>query len=716
MTIETSSVPEASSAFLDPTKPISERVEDLVSRLTLEEKISQMLNACPGIPRLGIPAYDYWSEAQHGIARNGRATVFPQTIGMAATWDRDLIFRVANAISDEGRAKYHETLRRKGYTRVYQGLSFCTPNINLFRDPRWGRGQESWGEDPFLIGELAASFVKGMQGDNPIYLKTVACAKHYAVHSGPEKLRHSFNAKVSLRDLYSTYLPAFKKLVTEAKVQTVMGAYNRTNDEACCASQLLLNKILRQEWGFTGHVTADCTALTDIHQNHKLTKDAAESAALALKAGCDISCWCTYDHLGESIERGLITEKDIDRSLSRTLTTRFKLGIFDPQEMVPYSSTPMSVVGCKEHRDLAYLTAAESVVLLKNKNNLLPLSDKIQSMLVVGPNAGSIEVLIGNYFGMNSSMSTFVEGIAGRLPEGVAMEFMPGCMLAHPKRVENDYSLLFAGSVDVIIAFVGLSPLLEGEEGEAILSDNGDRKDIRLPENQVNYLRKLASTGSKIVLVLSGGSAIALDGLEEIIDAIVFVWYPGQEGGRAVANVLFGDHSPSGKLPVTFPKSIDQLPPFEDYDMAGRTYRFSREEPLFPFGFGLSYTTFQYSELTLDRYSIKAGQSVQACLTLTNTGNVDADEVVQFYLSDLDASVPVPLYNLIGFERISLKAGESKKVCFVVIPEMMMLFDEEGKQYLEPGCFRLTIGGSSPSDRSIELGCSIPVIAQFNVE
>ncbi len=368
-----SNSPSPQPVYLDPSRPITERVQDLLSHLTLEEKISQMVNGCPGIPRLGIPAYDYWSEALHGVARNGRATVFPQVIGMASTWDSELILRVATAISDEGRAKFHETMRRKGHTNLYQGLTFWSPTVNIFRDPRWGRGQETWGEDPYLTGEMASAFVHGLQGDHPKYMKAAACAKHYAVHSGPEKDRHTFNAKVSLRDLNATYLPAFKKLVTEAKVEAVMGAYNRTNGEACCASPFLLEKTFRQEWGFAGHVTSDCTALTDLHQGHKLTKDVVESAALALKAGCDISCMCTYDHLAESIERGLCSEADVDRALGRTLATRFKLGLFDPQELVPYSGIPMSVVNSPEHRQLAYEAAVKSVVLLKNKNGILPI-------------------------------------------------------------------------------------------------------------------------------------------------------------------------------------------------------------------------------------------------------------------------------------------------------------------------------------------------------
>lgn len=707
---------ETNCAYLDPALPIPERVKDLLGRMTLEEKIQQMNHPTLSVPRLGIPPYNYWSEALHGVARNGRATVFPQAIGMAATWNRELIQRVASAIGDEARAKHHETVRRKGFSDIYQGLTFWSPNVNIFRDPRWGRGQETWGEDPFLTGEMGAAFVRGLQGDHPKYMKAAACAKHYAVHSGPEKDRHTFNAVVSKRDLYGTYLPAFKKLVTEAKVEAVMGAYNRTLGAPCCASQLLLVDILRGEWGFDGHVVSDCGALSDIHNNHKFTQNAVETAALAIKMGCDIGCDHVYDELGNAVQRGLLTEADIDRSLGRTLTTRFRLGMFDPPEMVPYTSIPMSVVGCQAHRDLAYQTALQSVVLLKNKNGILPLGDKVKSILVVGPNATSMEILLGNYYGMNDQMVTLLEGLIGRLPGGVKLEYRPGCLLAHPTKTAQDWSVFEAASSDVTIACMGISPMMEGEEGDAILSDsNGDREQIGLPEVQVKYLKELASRGAKVVLVLAGGSPIALGEIADMVHAILFVWYPGQEGGRAVADLLFGDASPSGKLPITFPKSLDQLPPFDDYNMAGRTYRYMQAEPLYPFGFGLSYTTFRYSDLKLAKDRLPSGESLPVRLTLTNTGSVEAEEVVQFYLSDLEASVPVPQHSLIGFQRVRLAAGQSQELEFSLTPEMMMLFDGDGKQRLEPGEFRLIVGGCSPGKRGQVLGAPEPVSAKFRV-
>lgn len=709
-------------AYRDTTRPIDERVRDLISRMTLAEKISQMDHPAAAIPRLGMPAYNYWNEALHGVARNGRATVFPQAIGMAATWDTDLVLRIASAIGDEGRAKYHETLRRNGETGLYQGLTFWSPNVNIFRDPRWGRGQETWGEDPYLTGEMGAAFVRGLQvGDPqpgnhpPKYLKAAACAKHFAVHSGPEKDRHVFNARVSARDLHATYLPAFKKLVTEANVEAVMGAYNRTNDEPCCASQLLLVDILRGEWGFGGHVVSDCGALSDLHQNHKVTRDAAESAALALRKGCDLGCDCVYDDLGKAIARGLITEADIDRSLARTLTTRFKLGMFDPPERVPFASAPLSVIDCAAHRALAYEAAAKSIVLLKNKDNILPIDPTVRRIMVVGPNATNLDVLHGNYCGLNDSMSTLLEGIVGRVPEGINVEYRPGCALNQPTTNPLDRTVMKAAQADVTIACMGLSPWMEGEEGDAILAVGGDRSDITLPANQVEFVKRLVAAGANVVLVLTGGSPIALGELADMADAIVFVWYPGQEGGNAVADVLFGQVAPSGKLPLTFPQSLAQLPPFEDYSMAGRTYRYSTVEPLYPFGFGLSYTRFAYSDLQIAPETIRTGDPLRFRVTLTNAGTVAADEVAQIYLSDLASSVPVPLCTLIGFQRVRVAPGESKPLEFTVTPEMMMLVDDEGKHRLEPGQFRLTAGGCSPNARGVALNAPEPVSKVFTV-
>ena len=704
-------------SYLDQSLPFVVRVKKLVGQLSLEEKVGLMSHPAKGIPRLNIPAYNYWSEALHGVARNGRATVFPQAIGMAATWDKELIFKVATAISDEGRVKYHTALKRNGYTDQYQGLNFWSPNVNIFRDPRWGRGQETWGEDPFLTGEMASAFVKGLQGDDPKYLKTAACAKHFAVHSGPEKDRHTFNAIVTKRELYDTYLPAFKKLVQEADVEAVMGAYNRTLGEVCCASKLLIEDILRDEWHFKGHYVSDCWALSDFHLHHKVTKDAPESAALAIKRGCDLGCDHVFDEIPEAIQRGLITEEDVDHALERSLLSRFKLGMFDPPEAVPFTSIPEDVVSCKKHRELAYQTAVESLVLLKNKDHILPIKPSTKKIFVTGPNATSTEVLLGNYYGFNEEMITFLEGFAGRIPEGMGMEYTTGAMLKHDREIKETWAPGMAQSSDLAIVCGGFSSFLEGEEGESLLSpQDGDRESISLPASQINYIKELSLYGTKIVLVLTGGSPIALGEVEELVDAIIFVWYPGMEGGRAVADVLFGDSSPSGRLPLTFPKSLEQLPPFDDYTMDNRTYRYTKEEPLYPFGFGLSYSQFEYADLQLEKQTISMNDSLDVNLTVKNSGDRPAAEVVQFYLTDKEASTIVPLHHLIGFKRIMIAAGETQTVTFTITPEMMSFFNDDGKLTLEPGEFRLEVGGCSPGKRGQELGASQPVSAVFTIE
>jgi beta-glucosidase len=703
----------ANPAYLDPDLPFSVRVQDLLSRLTLNEKLKQFNHSADGIPRLGMAPYNFWGEGLHGVGRNGRATVFPQAIGMSATWNPVLVKAIASAIGDEGRAKFHETLRTKGKTDLYQGLTFWSPNINIFRDPRWGRGQETWGEDPFLTGEMGMAYVQGLQGDDPKYLKVAACAKHFAVYSGPEKLRHSFNAEVSRLDLYATYLPAFKKLVSEAKVEAVMGAYNRVLGEPACASKLLLQDILRGEWGFTGHVVSDCWALSDIHGGHHYTAGPIETAALAIKNGLDLSCGCTFEHLGEALKKGLISQADIDLALSRVLTTRFKLGMFDPPDRVPYAATPMSVVGSKKHRDLAYRAALQSAVLLKNRNKVLPIGPQVNSIFVTGPAAASLDVLLGNYYGINDQMTTLIEGIVGRMPEGIKLEYRPGCMWTQESAIPFNQAENEAIGADLTILCAGTSPLMEGEENESILTaENGDRAQIELPAVQQKFIRRLAEQGARIVLILTGGSPLALGEIADMVEAILFVWYPGQEGGRAVASLLFGDNSPSGKLTVTFPKATIDLPPFEDYNMSGRTYRYSTHEPLFPFGFGLSYSRFEYQDLKIIPPKDPT-TGFRVVVTLKNVGSVAADEVVQLYLSPIETRLPTPLNQLIAFQRISLKAGQVKAIHFNVTPEMIMLFDEDGQQKLEPGKFLITAGGCSPSARGVELGAPQPVSKEF---
>ena len=701
-----------SEIYKDPSQTIEKRVADLISRMTLEEKASQMLHEAKAVERLGIPEYNWWNECLHGVARAGRATVFPQAIGMAATFDTDLLFRVATTISDEARAKYHAAVAA-GNRGHYRGLTFWTPNVNIFRDPRWGRGQETYGEDPFLTAQLGVAFVKGLQGDDPKYMKAAACAKHYAVHSGPEADRHHFDAVVSQKDLYETYLPAFKALV-EVEVEAVMGAYNRTLGEPCCGSQLLLVDILRKAWNFQGHVVSDCWAIRDFHENHKVTSRPEESVALAVNKGCDVNCGCTCEFLVKAVQEGLLDESTVDESLTRLFSTRFKLGMFDPQENVSFSKISMDVVNCEDHRKLARETAVKSIVLLKNENNLLPLKKGPKKILLAGPNAANVSVLLGNYYGLSDKLVTVLEGVAGKLDEATNIEYRTGCLLKGNSLEAKNWTFHEAENADVIIAAFGLDPSLEGEEGDAIASDEtGDRSDIRLPQGQEEFLRQLKASGTPVVLVLAGGSPIAFP--EDIADAILFMWYPGEEGGNAVSDILFGDASPSGKLPLTFPKSIDQLPPYEDYTMRGRTYRYMREEPLFPFGFGLSYTQFSYDSIQLSSSTINKGGSLEVEVSVTNTGNRKAEEVVQLYLSDLEASVDVPLYALKGFCRINLEAKERTSVKFTVTLEMMELVDQDGKSVLEPGEFKITIGGSSPGKRSEDLGAPTPVEAVFTV-
>jgi len=691
--------------YKDPAKPIDQRVEDLISRMTLAEKVSQSMYKSPAIERLDVPKYVWWNESLHGVARAGRATVFPQAIGLAATFDPELIFRVGDAISDEARAKHHGFVKR-GMRVPYGGLTFWSPNINIFRDPRWGRGQETYGEDPFLTGRMGAEFVRGIQGDHRQYLKAAACAKHYAVHSGPEGDRHHFNAVVSPKDLHETYLPAFKALV-DAGVESVMCAYNRTNDQACCGSELLMVEILRRQWAFKGHVVSDCWALEDFHTGHNITENSAESAALAMNKGCNLNCGSTYPALIEAVEQGLVTEDTIDKSLAILLRTRFKLGLFDDERANPYASISEDVIGCEEHTRLAREAAQKSIVLLKNKNNILPLKKDLKFISIVGPNAGNIDVLLGNYHGVNSNMVTAFEGVVGKIGKTTLARYRYGCLLDRENPNPIDWTTGIAKVSDVTIAFMGMSTLLEGEEGEAISSYyRGDRREIALPKNQVDFVKKLCKYGKPVVLVLFGGSPVAIPELHELVDAVLFVWYPGQQGGNAIADVLFGDVCPSGRLPITFPVSLEQLGDYDDYSMAGRTYRYMTQSPLYPFGFGLSYTTFAYSELRLNESSISRGDSVTAKFKVTNSGDVFGQEVVQLYISDLNASVEVPLYALKDIKRVELKPGQSKRVEFTITPEMMELIDSRGRARLEAGEFKVWIGGSSPAERSRELGAA----------
>jgi beta-glucosidase len=705
---------EEQPVFRQPDKSWEERIEDLLGRMTLEEKISQMLYASSSIGRLGISEYNWWNEALHGVARAGVATIFPQAIGLGASFNKALLHEVASVIATEGRAKYNAA-RKHEDRGIYKGITFWSPNINIFRDPRWGRGQETYGEDPYLTGRLGVAFIKGLQGDNPRYLKSAACAKHFAVHSGPELLRHQFDAVVSQKDLRETYLPAFKDAVKEAKVEAVMGAYNRVNGEPACASPELLQKILREEWGFEGHVVSDCGAIKDIYADHKVVDTPAEAAALAVNSGCDLNCGWVFEHLQEAVEQGLIAEETIDQAVRRLLRTRFRLGMFDPEEMVPFNRIPYEVNDCEEHRLLARQTARESIVLLKNANSLLPLDkEKIKSIAVIGPNADSRDVLIGNYFGTASKYVPVLAGIQAAVSEDTRVYYAPGCDLTTTKvsswgrqpTAGFAEALTAAKHSDVVIMCMGISPRIEGEQGASAASDGGgDKLSLDLPGMQEELLKVIHATGKPIVLVLFNGSPVAVNWAQDNIPAIIEAWYPGQEGGNAIADVIFGDYNPGGRLPVTFPKSLDQVPDFEDYSMENRTYRYFNDTPLYPFGYGLSYTTFKYSHLKLEQAEVDAGSDfeVKVSVSVENTGSRTGDEVVQLYVKDVEASVRVPHWELRGFERVTLKPGEAAKVEFTLTRRQLALIDNDGRCILEPGKFAIYVGGQQPDARSAEL-------------
>jgi len=831
-------------AFEDPSLPLEERVNDLVARLTLEEKISQMGHEAPAVERLGIPAYNWWNECLHGVARAGLATVFPQSIGLAATWNTDLMFRVAGVISDEARAKHHEFVRR-GKRGIYQGLTFWSPNINLFRDPRWGRGMETYGEDPYLSGTMAVSFIEGLQGDHPRYLKLVATAKHYAVHSGPEPDRHTFDAVIDAAELRRSYLPHFEMAVGRGRAYSVMCAYNRFLGLPCCGSRLLLDDILRKEWGFEGYVVSDCGAVNDIYATHKVVPGPAEAAAMALEAGTDLNCGRTYRALLEAVRTNLVSEELIDLSVKRLFMARFRLGMFDPEESVPYAAIPYSVLDGPAHRALALEAARESLVLLKNQGRTLPLSKTLKSIAVIGPNADDVEALLGNYNGTPADPVTPLRGIKEKtgpvteiiyaagtdwaegipvltpVPEeylavsetasepGLKAEYFAGHDLkgsplfsridrrvsfdwwdeAPDQRLDDDdFGVRWSGylfppvsgeyylggegfnsfkifledellvsyngshqtnkvykkvvlekarpyplriefghragdalmhllwkkpasrelaeavgaaeKAEAVVLFLGLSPRLEGEEMDVPVEGfkGGDRLSLDLPRNQEELLQKVTSAAPRkpVVLVLLNGSALAINWAVGNVPAIIEAWYPGQAAGQAIADVLFGDYNPAGRLPVTFYKSIDDLPPFTDYRMAGKTYRFFRKEPLFPFGFGLSYSTFEYSGL-VGPQEIKVGESLELSFELENSGPLDGQEVIEVYLGRPGSRSPdEPLRWLAGYRRIFLKNGEKRTVTFTLTPDEMASIDGEGNKMLDAGDLEVWIGGREP--------------------
>jgi beta-glucosidase len=839
---QTPSAEAATPDYLNPRLPISRRVEDLVSRMTLEEKVAQMMNRAPAIERLGVPAYDWWNEALHGVAYAGNATVFPQAIGLGATWDEELIKSVASAISDEARAKYNEAVARDFRKRFY-GLTFWSPNINIFRDPRWGRGQETYGEDPYLTSRLGVAFVRGMQGDDPRYLKTIATPKHYAVHSGPESQRHTFDARPPERDLMDTYLPAFRAAIVEGKAGSVMCAYNSLNGEPLCASPRMLREILRREWGFTGYVVSDCDAVADIYNKHNFRKTPEEGVAVAVKTGTDLTCGYEYRALPAAIKQGLVNESEIDTAVKRLFEARFRLGLFDPPESVPYARIPFEANDSAVNRELAARAARESMVLLKNERGVLPLRKDLKRVAVIGPNADSLEVLLGNYHGIPSKWATPLEGIrrkvspqtrvayalgttltgeailpvpasalyttadksarglkgeyfdnkdlrgepvATRIDEQLDFEwftnapapqlptdnfsarwtgyFVPpasgtyqlgaraddgvrvflddrplvedwreGRLKTLTKAVEleagrayrlrveyyeryadataklvwgppglkesmREEALKTARESDVVVMALGLSPSLEGEEMEVKVKGfgGGDRTSLDLPEPQEDLLKAVVATGKPVVLVLINGSALAINWAQANVPAIVEAWYPGEEGGTALADVLFGDYNPAGRLPVTFYKSADDLPPFDDYRMQGRTYRYFKGAPLYPFGHGLSYTRFEYANLKLNSKRYETSRNVELSVDVRNAGAVAGDEVVQLYLTDVESSAPAPVRALKGVRRVRLAPGERRRVRFTLTPRDLTLVDGRGRRLLEPGEFRVSVGGKQP--------------------
>ena len=713
--------------FQDPDLPLDARVADLVSRLTLAEKAAQLLHEAPAVPRLGLPAYNWWNEALHGVARAGVATVFPQAIGLAAMWDVPTHHRVAEAISTEARAKHHEYVR-KGDRGLYKGLTFWSPNINLLRDPRWGRAQETYGECPYLTARLGVAFVRGLQGDDARYLKTVATPKHFAVHSGPELLRHGFDAVVSEKDLRESYLPAFEAAVVEGRAESVMAAYNRVNGEACAASERLLGQILRGEWGFGGYVVSDCWAISDLHAHHKLTPGPEASAALALAAGCDLNCGCTYQHLPAAIAAGLVSEAELDRALARLLRARFRLGLLDPPERVPYASIPYEANDGSVHRALAWDAAVRGMVLLKNSDGLLPLRRDLRNIAVIGPNANDPAVLLGNYAGETSHAVTPLDGVRAAVSDRTRVWYAQGCkrtgLATDGLRRDGNLSeaLSAAERADAVVLVLGLGADIEGEEGDAgggvaHPEDVGDRADLALPGLQQRLLEEVAALGKPTVLVVIAGSPVDLSWAAEhpSVGAILMAWYPGEEAGNALADTLFGAISPGGRLPVTFPRALADLPDFHSYAMKGRTYRYLEHEPLYPFGYGLSYARFRYTSLQISSPQIRLGDRVWVSATVTNTSPVAGDEVVQLYVRDLEASVPVPHHSLRGFTRLSLAPGASRRVTYELEADDLALVDEEGRRGVEPGRFRLFLGGSQPDARSVALTGQAPLSVELEV-
>lgn len=689
--------------FRNPNLPLEVRVKDLVSRLTLEEKVQLMQHNSPAVPRLGVPAYNWWNEALHGVARTTeKVTVFPQAIAMAATFNVEALQKMGDMTATEGRALFNEDLKAGKTGKGYRGLTYWTPNINIFRDPRWGRGQETYGEDPYLTARMGLAIVKGLEGNDPHYLKSVACAKHYAVHSGPEYNRHSFDARPSLFDLWDTYLPAFRTVVPT--VHGVMCAYNRLNGQPCCGNDPLLVDILRNQWKFDGYVTSDCGAINDFANHHKTHADDMVAASDAMLAGTDLECGNVYHLLVQGVNKGLHSEREINVSVSRLMTILFKIGMFDPANRDPYASIGREVVECDAHKQHAYRMAQESMVLLKNTKNLLPLkANKIKKIAIIGPNADNGNSQLANYYGTPSEIITPYKSLQKRLGDRVKIHYMKGVDFV--KKIEDAPSLskiaAEAGKNDVIIFVGGISADYEGEAGDAGTGGyagfaSGDRTTIKLPSVQTELLKELKKTGRPLIVVNMSGSVMSFEWESEHADALLQAWYGGQAAGDAIVDVLFGDYNPAGRMPLTTYKSDADLPPFEDYSMANRTYRYFQGEPRYPFGFGLSYTSFAYDQVECAS-AVKTGDQIQVSAMVKNTGKRDGDEVAQLYvIHPQNGNVRIPLCSLKGFHRIHLKAGEQQKVVFTLTPEDLALTEKQGNLVEKVGEVELFIGGGQP--------------------
>ncbi|MBZ4033866.1 glycoside hydrolase family 3 C-terminal domain-containing protein [Flavobacterium sp. 17A] len=707
--IAASTVKSQHQKWFDESLSFEKRVDLLLNAMTIDEKCGQFTSDTPAIPRLGVPEYNWWNEALHGVARNGKATIFPQGIAMGATFNPSLIKEVANAISDEARAKF-QVSKSIGNRGIYAGLTFWSPNINIFRDPRWGRGQETYGEDPFLTSKIGVAFVEGLQGKDPKYFKTTACAKHFAVHSGPEALRHSFNANPSKLDLYETYLPAFKSLVQEGKVQGIMGAYNAVYGDPANASKLLMDDILKKQWGFEGYIVSDCGALVDIMKGHKKVKTVEEAAALALKTGVNLNCGWVYKNIKSALDKGLITEELINERLKKLFLIRFQLGFFDKDESNPYNTIGIEVINSDAHKAVARKASQQSIVLLKNKDNVLPLDKNIKTLYVTGSFAASTDILLANYYGSAPNMVTVLEGITEKVSLGTSVEYRLGVLPFQNNLNPLNWAVQVPKTVDATVLVAGISNEMEGEEVDAIASEHkGDRKDLKLPQSQIDYIKAVSKNKKgPLILVLGTGSPVSLDEVEPYVDAIVLMWYPGEQGGNAVADVIFGDVAPSGHLPITFPKNVEQLPPFDDYSMKGRTYKYMTEEPMYPFGFGLSYSTLEIKNPSSSETIIKKGKRISVSVDVKNSGDKDYEDVIQMYLVPEDTKDFLPFYALKSFQRVPLNKGETKKLTFNLTEEDLKQTNLEGEKTWIKGNYKLLISNALPSHRSANLGAAKP--------